>query len=72
MTRHLSGTGGGQPNGSVHFASSHRRKPPVLTPGLVEIGNWTPSPEKRQQPVRNFVGCMDDFSFVATRLPKRR
>jgi hypothetical protein len=40
----------------------------VLTPKLVEIGNWTPSPEKRQQPVRNFIGCMDDFSLVARAL----
>ncbi len=49
--------------------SSHPIKQPVvLTPKLVEIGNWTPSPEKRQQPVRNFIGCMDDFSFVARAL----
>jgi hypothetical protein len=49
--------------------SSHPIKQPmVLTPQLVEIGNWTPSPEKRQQPVRNFIGCMDDFSLVARAL----
>lgn len=49
--------------------SRHPMKRPVaLTPGIVELGNWTPSPEKRQQPVRNFTGCMDDFSFVARAL----
>jgi hypothetical protein len=49
--------------------SSHPiKKPMVLTPKLVEIGNWTPSPEKSQQPVRNFIGCMDDFSLVARAL----
>ena len=39
-----------------------------LRPGTAELGNWTPSPEKRQQPVRNFVGSMDDFSFYARAL----
>lgn len=49
--------------------SRHPMKRPVLLkPGIVELGNWTPSPENRQQPVRNFTGCMDDFSFVARAL----
>lgn len=40
----------------------------ALTPGLVELGNWTPSPDKRQQPVRNFAGCMDEFSAFSRAL----
>ncbi|HSJ02416.1 MAG: LamG-like jellyroll fold domain-containing protein [Verrucomicrobium sp.] len=39
------------------------KRPTVLTPDLVELGNWTPSSDKRQQPVRNFAGCMDEFSL---------
>jgi hypothetical protein len=61
--------------GEVRFYANGQRisrhpiqKPMVLTPGTMEIGNWTPSPEKRQQPVRNFIGCMDDFSIVARAL----
>ncbi len=46
--------------------SRHPMKRPIaLTPALVELGNWTPSADKRQQPVRNFAGCMDDFSLFA-------
>lgn len=63
------------PGGEVRFYANGLRisrhpiqKPMVLTPAIVEIGNWTPSLEKRQQPVRNFVGCMDDFSLVARAL----
>ena len=49
--------------------SRHPMKRPVeLTPALVELGNWTPSPDKRQQPVRNFAGCMDEFRIFARAL----
>lgn len=44
------------------------KRPVVLTPALVELGNWTPSPDKRQQPVRNFAGCMDEFMLFARAL----
>ncbi len=51
--------------------STHAIKAPVpLSPGLVELGNWTPSPEKRQQPVRNFAGCMDEFNLFSRALPE--
>jgi hypothetical protein len=40
----------------------------VLTPAMVELGNWTPSPEKRQQPVRNLAGCMDEFLLFSRAL----
>lgn len=40
----------------------------VLKPGLAELGNWNPAAEWRQRPVRNFVGCMDEFSFRARAL----
>ncbi len=39
-----------------------------LTPGLVELGNWIPTPEKSQQPIRNFAGCMDEFGLIARAL----
>ena len=41
--------------------------PVVLTPGLLELGNWNspPKTEYRQQPVRNFIGCMDEFSIFS-------
>jgi ferric-dicitrate binding protein FerR (iron transport regulator) len=39
-----------------------------LTPGLVELGNWIPTPEKNQQPIRNFSGCMDEFGLIARAL----
>lgn len=46
--------------------SRHPISQPVsLTPGLVELGNWIPAPEKLQQPVRNFAGCMDEFGLIA-------
>jgi hypothetical protein len=44
------------------------KRPVVLTPALVELGNWTPSADKRQQPVRNFAGCMDEFSLFSRAL----
>jgi len=41
----------------------------IITPRLAELGNWNPVlAEWRQRPVRNFVGCMDDFSLVARAL----
>jgi hypothetical protein len=41
----------------------------VIKPLLAELGNWNPVlAEWRQRPVRNFVGCMDDFSLVARAL----
>ena len=49
--------------------STHPIKEAVqLSPGLVELGNWTPTPEKRQQPVRNFNGCMDEFTLLSRAL----
>lgn len=49
--------------------SRHPMKRTVeLSPALVELGNWTPSPDKRQQPVRNFAGCMEEFSLFARAL----
>jgi hypothetical protein len=49
--------------------STHPIKEAVqLSPGLVELGNWTPTPDKRQQPVRNFNGCMDEFSMISRAL----
>jgi hypothetical protein len=51
-------------NGQVY--STHPvTKPITLTPGLVELGNWIPAPEKVKQPIRNFTGCMDEFGLVA-------
>lgn len=44
------------------------KRPVVLTPALVELGNWNPTQDKRQQPVRNFAGCMDEFSLFARAL----
>ena len=53
--------------------SRHPMKRPVaLMPGIVELGNWTPSPENRQQPVRNFTGCMDAVSYTHLTLPTNR
>lgn len=42
----------------------------TLTPGLLELGNWNspPRPEYRKQPVRNFIGCMDEFSIYSKAL----
>lgn len=49
--------------------SSHPIKATVpISPGMVELGNWTPTPDKRQQPVRNFAGCMDEFSIFSRAL----
>lgn len=49
--------------------STHPIKEAVeLSPGIMELGNWTPTPEKRQQPVRNFNGCMDEFSLLSRAL----
>jgi hypothetical protein len=42
--------------------------PTALAPVMMELGNWTPSPDKRQQPVRNFAGCMDEFSLYTAAL----
>ncbi|WP_038160414.1 LamG-like jellyroll fold domain-containing protein [Verrucomicrobium sp. BvORR106] len=42
--------------------------PTELAPTIMELGNWTPSPDKRQQPVRNFAGCMDEFSLYTAAL----
>jgi hypothetical protein len=44
------------------------KRPVVLTPALVEFANWTPSPDKRQQPVRNFAGCMEEFMLFSRAL----
>ena len=41
----------------------------VARPALAELGNWIPSPDYRgAHAVRNFVGCMDDFSLYARAL----
>jgi hypothetical protein len=40
----------------------------ALSPALVELGNWTPSPDKRLQPVRSFAGCMDEFILLSRAL----
>ena len=41
----------------------------VPKPALAELGNWMPSPDYRgSQPVRNLVGCMEDFSLTARAL----
>jgi hypothetical protein len=40
------------------------KRPLILKPALAELGNWLPSTNYRAgHPVRNFVGCMDDFSL---------
>ena len=46
------------------------KMPRTLTPGLLELGNWNspPNPEFRKQPVRNFIGCMDEFSIYSKAL----
>ncbi len=50
--------------------SRHPLKRAVLPkPALTELGNWIPSPDYRgSHAVRNFVGCMDDFSLYARAL----
>jgi hypothetical protein len=35
---------------------------------MAELGNWIPSNYRGKHPVRNFVGCMDDFMFLARAL----
>jgi len=38
----------------------------VPKPAIAELGNWIPSPDYHgSHPVRNFVGCMDDFTLSA-------
>ena len=38
-------------------------------PAIAELGNWNPSSDYRgAHPVRNFVGCMDEFSLSARAL----
>ncbi|MEI9892646.1 MAG: LamG domain-containing protein [Chthoniobacter sp.] len=45
------------------------KRPTVPTPGMAELGNWIPSSDYRgPHPVRNFVGCIDDFSVCARAL----
>ncbi len=52
--------------------SRHPMSHPIsLTPGLVELGNWIPTPEKSQQPIRNFAGCMDEFALIARVLTEK-
>ncbi len=41
----------------------------VPKPALAELGNWIPSPDYRgSHPVRNFLGCMDEFSLCSRAL----
>lgn len=42
----------------------------TLTLGLLELGNWNspPKPEYRKRPVRNFIGCLDEFSIYSKAL----
>ena len=54
-------------NGEL-FSSHPIKRPVVLTPALVELANWTPSSDKRQQPVRNFAGCIDEFMLFSRTL----
>ena len=51
--------------------SRHRIKMArTLTPDLLKLGNWSspPKPEYRKQPVRNFIGDMDEFSIYSKAL----
>lgn len=50
--------------------SRHALKGAVVPkPALAELGNWMPSPDyPGSHPVRNFLGCMDDFSLCARAL----
>jgi hypothetical protein len=50
--------------------SSHRLKRPIAPkPATAELGNWIPSSDYRgPHPVRNLVGCIDDFSLFARAL----
>ena len=40
----------------------------ILSPGFAELGNWNPAPEWKLRPVRNLVGCMDEFSLYSRAL----
>jgi ferric-dicitrate binding protein FerR (iron transport regulator) len=44
------------------------RRSVVLTPGIVDIGNWTPPADRLQRPIRNFTGCIDEFRLYARAL----
>ena len=50
--------------------SRHPLKRPLTPkPATAELGNWIPSSDYRgAHPVRNFVGCMDEFSLFARAL----
>lgn len=50
--------------------SRHTLKRPIVPkPAVAELGNWIPASDYAgPHPVRNFVGCMDDFSFYARAL----
>ncbi|EDY19634.1 LamG domain protein jellyroll fold domain protein [Chthoniobacter flavus Ellin428] len=50
--------------------SRHTLKRPIVPkPAVAELGNWLPASDYAgSHPVRNFVGCMDDFSFYARAL----
>ena len=50
--------------------SRHTLKRPIVPkPAVAELGNWIPASDYAgSHPVRNFVGCMDDFSFYARAL----
>lgn len=44
------------------------KRPVVLTPGIVDIGNWTPPADRLERPIRNFTGCIDEFRLYARAL----
>lgn len=45
------------------------RRPVQVSPGMAELCNWMPFPNYHgQHPVRNFVGCMDEFTLFARSL----
>jgi ferric-dicitrate binding protein FerR (iron transport regulator) len=50
--------------------SRHTLKRPIVPkPAVAELGNWLPASDYAgSHAVRNFVGCMDDFSFYARAL----
>lgn len=42
------------------------KRPATAKPAMAELGNWMPSPDYHgSHAVRNFVGCMDDFTLSA-------
>jgi hypothetical protein len=55
-------------NGKRLSAHPLKRSPTVATPSMAELGNWIPSNYHGKHPVRNFVGCMDDFLLLARAL----